>query len=344
MIVDSLTVSFVTPSPSISTRHAEFSVEWQILTTESWGLCLTALVAVFFTLTAAHVFRLLSGVRVWIINLTKRKSQVPSQARQSGEAQPLLTQPAQEYGIRAQSNPPTLEHSVVCAKSSRETFLRFGQYILQYGTPTKAETAAMFVITILMFAAFVAINVAGIFSVKIASEGIGISSSDECGIWEFDKRSEDDIIYREQLYDHLQESKSSQYARNCYASAEPEATLGTCNVFYNQSIAYKAKSRQICPFASSELCLDGLYSAVAFDTGYVSAGVIGVNSPHPPIFRRKTTCSPLNETYPYIRNDTSSVGNDTTYYYHYGSTDSADYTFRTSSDPFKWLAPSYTIK
>lgn len=114
--------------------------------------------------------------------------------------------------------------------------------------------------------------------------------------------------------------------------------------FYNQSIAFSTKIGQRCPFESKELCFDGLYSAVTFDTTPVDASIIGINAPLTHKFRRKTTCSPLNMSEPYItRSDRPT--NDT-YLYNYGPKNrgSTNHTFQTRGHPFDWLVPAYSVK
>lgn len=201
----------------------------------------------------------------------------------------------------------------------------------------------MVVITTILFGLFVAYTVAGIFSAKIASDKAALSSSTSCGIWTFNTKAGDEVSYRNDLNNHQKETRASQYARNCYNSPDPNDSLG-CNFFYNQSIAFTTKSHQTCPFESPELCLNGLYSATTFDTGYVDASVIGINSPATHKFRRKTSCSPLTMTYPYVRRESSKNSNDTSYRYYYGPTDNTEFTFKTSGNHFEWLVPVYSVK
>lgn len=99
-----------------------------------------------------------------------------------------------------------------------------------------------------------------------------------------------------------------------------------------------------CPFVSPELCFDGLYSAITFDTGLVDASIIGINAPHTHKIRRRTSCSPLNMSEPYTKG--SEPDTNGMYRYYYGSKDGGrdDYTFQTSGHPFDWLVPVYSVK
>ena len=87
------------------------------------------------------------------------------------------------------------------------------------------------------------------------------------------------------------------YSQQCY-----QAPLGAdgCNFFYNQSIGYKEKSEDVCPFAGP-LCIKARNSALTFDTGLVDASIIGVNSATQFQFRRTTTCAPLGTTSALLR-------------------------------------------
>ncbi|KAL8693026.1 MAG: hypothetical protein Q9218_002041 [Villophora microphyllina] len=229
------------------------------------------------------------------------------------------------------------------SSDSRETVWRYVKPLLQRGAREfRAPSKTMIVIATVLFGLFVAQTVAGIFSAKIASDKAGLSSSQHCGIWQYDDDAGEEAAYREDLLNNYnKEARASQYARTCYNSADP-ATPFSCNMFYNQSIGYKTLTNQPCPFASPEMCLLGLYSATTFDTGLVDASTIGINAHPPHKIRRKTTCSPLNMSEPYVQPAPSNTNE--TYRYHYGSKkDNTEYTFETSGHPFHWLAPVYSV-
>ena len=215
---------------------------------------------------------------------------------------------------------------------------------LLHGGAKQADSPStiLIVIATVLFGLFVAQAIAGVFSAKIASDKAGLSSSQHCGIWQFDENAGGEAADRDDRYNYQKEARASQYARTCYKSLDPTDPF-SCRVFYNQSIAYTTKTHQLCPFASSELCHDGLYSAVSFDTGYVDASVIGINSPKTHKFRRATSCSPLNMSEPYVLRSSQGT-NGTAYYYHYGPKDTTNYTFNTFGEPFEWLVPVYSVK
>lgn len=206
---------------------------------------------------------------------------------------------------------------------------------------TRSPDILVIVIVTIFFGVFVGYVVASTFSAKIASDRAGLASSQYCGIWQFDDKAGKEAADRDDLYNYQKEARASQYARTCYNTPNPNDPF-SCRIFYNQSIEFDTKTDQPCPFASSELCSGGLYSAVLFDTGLIDASVIGVNAPVTHKFRRTTSCSPLNMSKPYI---VSSEGtNNTDYQYYYGSKDDIEYTFNTSGRPFEWLVPVYSVK
>ena len=229
------------------------------------------------------------------------------------------------------------------SQDSREFGWKFVQYLLRGGAKqAKSPSTIMIVINTVLFGLFVAQAIAGVFSAKIASDRAGLSSSQHCGIWQFNENAGGEAADRDDLNNYQKETRASQYARTCYNSPDPTGPF-SCRVFYNQSIAYNTKTHQLCPFASSELCQDGLYSAISFDTGYIDASVIGINSPTAHKFRRTSSCSPLNLSEPYVL--PSSPGtNGTAYNYYYGPKDNTNYTFNTSGRPFEWLVPVYSVK
>lgn len=223
------------------------------------------------------------------------------------------------------------------SESSRDFVRRCIKHILTGGD---RSIGAIIIITLVFFGVFVAWTIVGILSAYIASDKTGLSASQHCGIWQFDDNAGDEAAYRDDLYNRQKEELASQYAHNCYQNLDPADTL-SCNFFYNQSIGFETKTQQRCPFSTAELCYNGLYSAISFDTGLVDAKSIGVNSPVTFKFRRKTSCSPLNMSEPYIRKHAYKSDN-MAYYYNYGSLDDVDYTFNTSGNPFEWLVPVYS--
>ena len=243
------------------------------------------------------------------------------------------------------SHPPGSSVSILkTSSSSRDAVWGFITSCLQKGSEQcHAPSKLMIVGTTVLFGVFVAQVVAGVFSAKIASDRAGILASKHCGIWEFDDKAGEEAAYREDVLNNYgKESRASQYVKTCYDSSMA-SSLFSCGVFYNQSIAFDTLTNQPCPFASPDICLDGLYSAIKFDTGLIDASTIGVNTRDTNKFRRTTSCAPLNMSETYVKE--ASKGVNDTYHYYYGSKkDGSSYTFSTSGRPFEWLAPVYSVK
>ena len=184
--------------------------------------------------------------------------------------------------------------------------------------------------------------VADIFASAIASDSIGLSSSEHCGIWQYSYDANSEAEYRADLHNYQKENRAGIYAQNCYSG--PETIGGTdCKLFYDQSIPYNRTTEDRCPANSPELCLGGTFSAVTFDTGYLDSSVIGVHSGARHLFRRKTTCSPLNTSWPYIQASETEDTDEITYRYYYGNFSSSNYTYDSSGQPFDWHVPVYSV-
>ena len=321
------------------------------------------------TLTNPYVFKIVKSFLVWLIGLlswfktewnnaisaTPPSSSVESQAllpQNRAEhhhpqivASALATESDPEPGNRASTVTADQDpaHELREASDSRDFVWKISQSLLHRGAKeVDSPSTIMIVISTILFGVFVAQAIAGVFSAKIESDKAGLSSSQHCGIWQFDEDAGEEAADQDDLYNYRKEARASQYARTCYSSPDPTAPF-SCGMFYNQSIAYTTKTHQTCPFASPELCLDGLYSAVSFDTGYVDASVIGINSPKSHKFRRTTSCSPLNMSEPYVLRS-SQTTNDTAFHYYYGPKNDTNYTSVTSGQPFEWRVPVYSVK
>ncbi len=217
-------------------------------------------------------------------------------------------------------------------------------------SPYKFVLAPVFIaIVVVLWGSMIAgviLGPAGIVAAQIQSGSAALWSSDHCGIWQFDDRAGEEASSRADVYDRKKETRAGEYARNCYASGS-ETTPGYCNFFYQPKISFSTNSSFECPFPDDKVCVLGS-QAVTFDTGLVDASQIGVNAEDKDTyqFRRSTTCTPLNNEYPFVRNET--VHNATAFFYHYGKIDdgefSTDYTHFTIGNPFDWRAPTYHVR
>jgi hypothetical protein len=320
-----------------SGRYWLIEAGYQILLKDENAQIMQIILAIFVSLVWPYIFKIIRRFWVWVRlfwSWVGAKWHTLGQDEQD-EAQGLLPR---EHVDPAR----TLNRS----HSARKTVSGFIKTILLWlkgeEKPTASQWTTIVVIATIIFMAFVAHTLAGVFSTRVATDRAALSSSKYCGIWMIDDRAGQEAAERDDLLDYAKEYRAGQYAQNCYNTPNSGYANG-CEYFYNQSIAYSLKTQQPCPFRSPELCYNGLYSAVTFDTGYVDASVIGINSPIRYQFRRRSICSPLNMSEPYIQ-PIEGESNEISYHYYYGSTDRSDYTFNTSGTPFEWLLPVYSLK
>ena len=95
-------------------------------------------------------------------------------------------------------------------------------------------------------------------------------------------------------------SSSKDEYRQYYSRRHgPESDVKDCNEYASKTVEYKEIDSASCPFR------DGLCSnlTVDFDTGYVDAMAIGLNTPQTYKFRRRATCTQLSTSL-YRRNST----------------------------------------
>lgn len=271
---------------------------------------------------------------------------LPGQAENSTESHGYLDR---RTNWRAQSdakNPHTegrLLKILAEAGGSRDFYLKSVTTIYRGGNGWEKFFAFLMTFALLIvFAGWVSL---GLTSAKIASNRAGLLSSSQCGVYQFDDKGREEAGYRDDLHNREKEERSSRYAQNCYSQLDPANAL-TCKVFYQRGIEFVNKSGEPCPF-SLDICND-LNSAVTFDTGLVDAEALGINAPNLPKWRRRTSCSPLNMSMPYVTSDDQSPLNRT-YYYNYGHVEKKDdkeqeYTTSTRGNPYDWIVPVYHVE
>ena len=64
-----------------------------------------------------------------------------------------------------------------------------------------------------VFAGWVAL---GLTSAIVASDRVGLLSSGQGGVYQFDDKGRQNADYRDKLHNHEREERSSQYAQDCY--------------------------------------------------------------------------------------------------------------------------------
>jgi len=84
-------------------------------------------------------------------------------------------------------------------------------------------------------------------------------------------------------------ARAASYSDQCYGAAEG---ADGCNFLYSQKIAYTELANNFCPFAQHYCALPS-EPAYTFDTGYVDARHVGINSLNKYFFRRTTICAPV---------------------------------------------------
>ncbi|KAH7122636.1 hypothetical protein B0J11DRAFT_344884 [Dendryphion nanum] len=199
------------------------------------------------------------------------------------------------------------------------------------------------IFTLAVLAAAMAIVVGGIYSAKLTTDGPALLESEDCGIWLFneEKHTEEQAL-RAGVVDLEKETRAASYAKNCYREAST-FDAAECDFFYHRAIPFEAPIHsQNCPF-SSDVCTND--TTITFSTLLLDSSYIGINSPAPPRFRKRTTCTPLSMDERFIRNVTQN--GTTRFYYYYGTRPEhdppADYTYETAGDPYDKLVPAYDV-
>ncbi|KAF2004725.1 hypothetical protein P154DRAFT_560501 [Amniculicola lignicola CBS 123094] len=311
----------------------------QILTTDYEATIYKTVVAVCLTLSGPYVFRILATslarVRKWW------------DGDQNDERHPLLPSSAPDNGGTQGRVPHSIGEIFKASYGGRDLVANSFKYLYHVG----AEHSNWLIIaSTIVFGSFVALVVAGVFSEKVIVNRAALASSKHCGVWMFDSENAGDAAAaRADLMDRGKEARAGDYVEDCYE--KPEGVPGShCMFFYKPKINYSTSYSWKCPFQDDNVCAES-QQAVTFDTGLIDAADIGVNSAATYKFNKSTTCAPLSIEYPYVQNQTHN--GSTTYYYNYGSivdwemdppTTIRNYTYSTTGNPFKWLAPVYDVR
>ena len=251
---------------SLTKLCADFSLDTYYLTSDFWARWMTTTVAVSLTLSAPYIFKIVRSVilqlkRAWSDSTPDEREQLIDDA---------------------------VRDDLLAAGGARDAAFRLLKNKDNFSLP---RLALIIMIISATFVSFIAQVIAGASSANIAISRAARSAFTTCGIWEFDdENAGDEAAAHSDVYNYQMEARAADYAQNCY-DAETAADPIGCDFFYNSSIGFTTKSFDRCPFEPFELCRDGLYSAVTFDTGLVDANIIGINSETAHKFRRRTTCS-----------------------------------------------------
>lgn len=150
------------------------------------------------------------------------------------------------------------------------------------------EAVGALSLIVIFLGLLLAIIVASILSVGIATDTTAISNSPKCGLYKYDPESRR-MLGGALEFEHRAETQSAAYAADCYGSSP---LVDDCNKFYNQSIYYSIEQNAACPF-SGDVCKSGKRGAFKLSTGLISGAVLGINAVNPFFFSRTTICSPL---------------------------------------------------
>ncbi|KAF9889840.1 hypothetical protein FE257_006930 [Aspergillus nanangensis] len=155
--------------------------------------------------------------------------------------------------------------------------------------------------------------------------------SPNCGVWSEvsgSNTSDPNVLDMFGAVQLLATNTATQYARTCYNN--DTQNLPQCNVYTKPRLPVYTTANASCPFNTS-ICLEGATAAFTMDTGLLDTREhLGINTPDDDrmLFRKVVTCAPLVRV-PYItvHNDSNPLPdypfeNYTLAAYHYG--DSSD--------------------
>jgi hypothetical protein len=175
------------------------------------------------------------------------------------------------------------------------------------------RSSAVFTFTLVHMLLFI---VAGVATSFVASGGDQpvIAKGKDCGYWLFSKKAVGPLtaFQTERL---KVASLTRSYERLCY---NPDSdNQSECRVFPRPKLEWKETHNSTCPFKGG-ICLEGNTASYTMDTGLQSTEELGINTPYPMQWQRRTTCSPLKtEGYTEVRVGTGKHGENVTHY-NYG--------------------------
>lgn len=139
----------------------------------------------------------------------------------------------------------------------------------------------------------------------------------ECGVWAGQDGGIRSMIAWQKT-SLLSTTAARAYVRLCYDTEGSEKeTPSECRVLPRRRLNWSAVHNATCPFADG-ICLEGENAAFTMDTGLRSSEELGINSPNPMQWQRRTTCAPLKtEGYTEVRTD-GKFGENVTHYMYGG--------------------------
>ena len=135
------------------------------------------------------------------------------------------------------------------------------------------EIIVSFTVSLVLIGVFVGESTGTVLSANIVGNTMAIASTKRCFAPDYGKTS----------------LRATAYVDQCYHAA---AGTEGCNYFYTQSLGFKEEVVDTCPFAG-DICTLLDKPAIKFDTGYLSATLLGINTPKQYQFRRVSFCAPV---------------------------------------------------
>jgi hypothetical protein len=188
---------------------------------------------------------------------------------------------------------------VVVIKTLRETVIRLGggggggseasprQRLLDFWQNIRnnlGELGSLGIWLLFSVSAFLGLSIGPTFVSYLQSDSLALSASPTCGRWQSNGSTRDMIFAWNQA-----EEQAASYYRSCY---EASPSIKECNLYADNGILSQKTDHDDCPFLG-DVCLLGPKSAVTFDSGYLDARTLGVNTRRRLFYRRKNTCAPL---------------------------------------------------
>ncbi|KAF4633471.1 hypothetical protein G7Y89_g4643 [Cudoniella acicularis] len=283
------------------------SFSYQILLPEFWAFFWVSLVSVWISVWGPQYWKLIKPIFVLIVKIykllqirvgTTNRSQVASEDEDAEE------DAEEENGEKKNLN--DLRDALYDGRTAEDTVIE----ILRLFKSIRHFNLAMAILSLLglLFCAatFIAISIAAAMTSLITLGNNALSTSPLCGVW-----LPNDTVSIAQPMGQIMSQVEDIY-RGCYEQDSQQ----DCNLFPYTDLFVNFTDNVDCPFLG-DVCLGGEKSGISRDTGYLDSIYLGLNSPSRPLYRRMTTCAPL-ETTGYSTTTTDPTTNFTNIEFQYG--------------------------
>ncbi|PLB44482.1 hypothetical protein P170DRAFT_417125 [Aspergillus steynii IBT 23096] len=270
------------------------------LSAQSAGF-LTAFLSLFVTVSAAHIWRIITYIVHQLHSSPEPKDAFHHQ---------------QQVMFKNTSSPASLAwESILLAWSWRRS--------------TRRSVARSIGFILLALVWMVAAGGAAVLSARMTKPAGDdcLIMSNNCGTWSESNSSNVNDPNSIELFSAIQLqalNSATAYSRTCYA---PESeNLAQCQLYTQSRLPFQARKNVSCPFADG-ICFEGDNAAFSLDTGLLDSNHhLGINTIEEEriLFRKAVTCSPLiREPFVTVHNDSNPLpdypfANTTVAAYHYG--------------------------